>query len=79
MVDIAFEFTYFTSLLQHILHLLRSMCAMCFELDHDPGLHRHLLFKLRAPMCRVCGEELVVAYSAGDGRVWVLLCTGLSE
>ena len=68
MVDFSFEFTFSAYEPQHMFHLSRSLCAMCFEPGRDPGLHRHRRFELRAPMCRVRGEELAVR-SAGDGRV----------
>ena len=68
MVDFSFEFTFSAYEPQHIFHLSRSLCAMWFESGRDPGRFRHLSFELRAPMCRVCGEELAVRI-ARDGRV----------
>ena len=68
MVDLSFEFTFCAYEPQHIFHLSHSLCAMCFKPEHDPGRFGHLRVELRAPMCRVCGEELAVR-SAGEGRV----------
>ena len=68
MVDFSFEFTFSAYEPQHMFHLSRSLCAMCFAPVHDPRHFRHLRFKLCATMCRVCGEELAVRI-ARDGRV----------
>ena len=68
MVDFSFEFTFSAHEPQHMFDLSRSLCAMCFAPVHDPGRFRHLRFELRAPICRVCGEELAVRI-ARDGRV----------